>query len=1257
MQFIKNGPAIPERLLQLHEDGHVVFFCGAGISYPAGLPGFKGLVLSLYKNLGVTPNSVQKTALKARQYDTAIGLLEADHVGRRVAVRKELAAILNAASVSPEATLTHEALLTLGRCRNGRLRLVTTNFDRLFEAVIKRKGLTIETCQAPLLPIPKSRWNGLVYLHGLLSPDPSDNELDSLVVSSGDFGLAYLTERWAARFVSELFRHYTVCFVGYSLNDPVLRYMMDALAADRQRGESPHEMYAFGSYTKGREAAHEADWSAKNVIPILYRETKDHRFLHKTLRHWSDTYRDGARGKELIIIKEAIAKPLGTTNDDGFIGRVLWALSDESGLPAKRFAEMDPVPSLDWLKPLSEKRYRHSDLSRFGIFPNPGLGEVLDFSLIHRPAPYNRSPWMALCDEGTSRSQLDERLVHLARWMIRHLGDPALILWLVKRGGRLHNHFARLIEKHLDDIAKLEHHGKADDLNQIRVNAPRAIPSPLLRTVWRLLLSHRIRAGRQDMNLYHWKKRLERDGWSPSLRLSLRELLSPCIELREPFRWRECTGKEQEARHLKEIVDWELKLNTDHVHAALSGMRSSPRWEAVLPDLFADFNLLLRDTLDLMHELGSADERNDSSYVVRPSISNHSQNRTFHDWTVLIELTRDAWLALALRSIDQAMLIAQQWRHAPYPIFKRLAFFAAAQKSIVPPLVALDWLLADDSWWLWSLETKREALCLLMVLAPKLERADLGRLEEAILAGPPRSMFREDLDLQLWEQIVNHDVWLRLAKMTSAGASLGEKAKTAMDELATINSEWQLAQDQRDEFPFWMGGGDEWRKPVARPVATPRRRRELIEWLKHPDCWPDDDWRQRCRDQFTATAYALYAVSREDHWPIGHWREALQAWREEAHLERSWRYMAPVLARAPLKVIGELAYSLSWWLEALAKSFVDHQELFFALCLRVLDIEYKDVLDSGGLIHHAINHPVGQVTEALLNWWFRSELEDDQGLPDELEPIFTRLCDPQISAYLYARVLLAAHVISLFRVDSEWARRNLLPNFDWSRSALEARASWEGFLWSPRLYLPLFELIKSAFLDTAKHYRELGASGRQYAALLTFAALERETFITHELRTAIEALPEEGRQEVVRTLEQALEGSGEQRAEYWRNRVVPFWKSIWPKSRTYRTHALAGPLAELCIAAAEEFPQALNVLRDWLLPIPADSIIDMLDQGKLSCRSPEAALEFLDIVVDTRAQWPPHKLGKCLHDIKTADPGLEEDRRFRHLMEFVRRYE
>jgi len=349
MQFVSRGPDIPERLLQAHEDGRVVLFCGAGVSYPARLPSFSGLVDKLYATLGVTPNATQKAAIKAKQFDTAVGLLESDIVGGRQTVRSAVADILTPDLSAPNATATHEALLMLGKSREGRTRLITTNFDRLFEEVIAAKAVAIERFEAPLLPVPKNRWDGLVYLHGLLSAEPRASDLDRLVVSSGDFGLAYLTERWAARFVSELFRNYTVCFIGYSINDPVLRYMMDALAADRLLGESPPEMFAFGSYSKGKEEDRANEWEAKNVTPILYREHNRHAYLHRTLRAWAETYRDGVRGIERIVVETAIARPLMSTRQDDFVGRLLWALSDPGGLPARRFAELDPVPSLDWL--------------------------------------------------------------------------------------------------------------------------------------------------------------------------------------------------------------------------------------------------------------------------------------------------------------------------------------------------------------------------------------------------------------------------------------------------------------------------------------------------------------------------------------------------------------------------------------------------------------------------------------------------------------------------------------------------------------------------------------------------------------------------------------------------------------------------------------------------------------------------------------------------------------------------------------------
>ena len=70
--------------------------------------------------------------------------------------------------------------------------------------------------------------------------------------------------------MSELFRNYVVCFVGYSINDPVLRYMMDALAADRMLGEVTPQAWALGDCETGQEHLKAIEWEAKGVTPILY---------------------------------------------------------------------------------------------------------------------------------------------------------------------------------------------------------------------------------------------------------------------------------------------------------------------------------------------------------------------------------------------------------------------------------------------------------------------------------------------------------------------------------------------------------------------------------------------------------------------------------------------------------------------------------------------------------------------------------------------------------------------------------------------------------------------------------------------------------------------------------------------------------------------------------------------------------------------------------------------------------------------------
>ena len=59
---------IPESLRRVHEDGETVFFCGAGVSMPAGLPSFKRLTRDILTDMlplknGCEPGSYRSTGM------------------------------------------------------------------------------------------------------------------------------------------------------------------------------------------------------------------------------------------------------------------------------------------------------------------------------------------------------------------------------------------------------------------------------------------------------------------------------------------------------------------------------------------------------------------------------------------------------------------------------------------------------------------------------------------------------------------------------------------------------------------------------------------------------------------------------------------------------------------------------------------------------------------------------------------------------------------------------------------------------------------------------------------------------------------------------------------------------------------------------------------------------------------------------------------------------------------------------------------
>ncbi|MDE0040040.1 MAG: SIR2 family protein [Gammaproteobacteria bacterium] len=1238
MQFVRNGPDIPERLLQAHEDGRVVFFCGAGISYRAGLPGFKGLTAGIFERLHMVPNSAEKAAMDAGRFDVAIGILESRHVNGRAAVRQALADTLQPEVSRQNATATHAALLTLARDAEDRTRLITTNFDRLFEHVASGAIKAIERFKAPLLPVPKRRWSGLVYLHGLLDEAPTPESLERLVVSSGDFGLAYLTERWAARFVSELLRNYVVVFVGYSLTDPVLRYMTDALAADQLLGEEPLEMFAFANHVRGKEQREAEEWRWKNVTPILYRNHARHYYLHRTLSAWAETYRDGVIGKARVVLDSAKAPPNLAPDRDDVASRVLWALSDPTGQPARQFATLDPVPSLEWLDVLSDVRHRRSDLSRFGVEPHR-RDDSPEFAFTDRPAPVGLAQWMALTREASTETDLDQPMFWIGAWLARHMNDPRVLLWLAAQGGRLHSRFALEIERQLEKNAQIEKRGGAE-LRELLRNAPNAVPSPMMRAAWELILAGKVGHRHSLTDAYAWSRRVRREGLSARARHQLRALLAPRVVLRRAIRL-DFLGEqpEEEPRQL----DWDIVLSSDVEREDFTVEGSDGIEFGALLD---DFNMLLRDALDLMRALGEADERDDPSYYHQPSIEEHPQNQRFHRWTLLIELARDAWINVAGSDPLRARLVAESWWLTPYPVFRRLALFAATQRTVISVGLAVEWLLEEGGWWLWSVCTHREVSRLLVALAPSLDEEQHQRVEEAIAEGPPRRMYVEDLDPDRWAEIVDDSVWQHLARMAS-GRELGETGRRKASEIAQRHPDWRLVVAERREFSTWIG------QDVERPeAATPETTSALIEWLRENprrDDWSSrDDWGRRCQEDYEVASDALRTLAMEGWWEPGRWNEALYAWTDEELVEKSWKGMSAMLVNAPDEIL--LAPGMGFWLRSVGRVVELLDGTYVALCDRVLDLAQEDdAADAESPVDRALNHPVGQVTEGLLDYALLQA--GGEGLPAPAKRVLVRVCDLNAETYRIGRVMVASRVLPLLVRDEPWTRQHVLPMFDWNPSARDACLAWRGFLAAPRFHEEFLNLVRESFVTAARHYDDLGSQGTQYASLLAYAGLRLRLGWSTSLREAMEEMPDAGLQQMLSTLGRALEAD-ERREDYFQNRVLPFLRRLWPKTTDKLTPGIAAGFARLCLVAEDAFPEVFRAVRGYLSGAgqraPGYVVRSFIEKGYAG-RFPEEALEFLHLVLEGASGVLPEDLRACLRAMGRAQPELGNAASFKAL--------
>lgn len=330
-------PAIPERLLLAHARGEVLFIAGAGVSMPA-LPDFRTLVIDAYQSLDLAvhavisvykpsdpeppeihslsyPQAAEVRRFMSSDYDVVLGMLERRmdrQAGSHSHVRRTIAELIRSAGVRPAPM--HRALMKLAD-RGAATTIVTTNFDLLLQAAVakdvKPRPPTYALGGMPR-PGRSADFKGILHIHGALDRDAA--KLSDFVITDHDFGEFYLRRRTVPDFIYDAARLFHLVLVGYSANDPPMRYLLNAVAADGARFDDLKERFTFVSY---RDPISTEDWKGRGITPIEYDNKDSHKALLDALRRWATLSAVNGREQKVDAEIKRIVKAKRSAATDG----------------------------------------------------------------------------------------------------------------------------------------------------------------------------------------------------------------------------------------------------------------------------------------------------------------------------------------------------------------------------------------------------------------------------------------------------------------------------------------------------------------------------------------------------------------------------------------------------------------------------------------------------------------------------------------------------------------------------------------------------------------------------------------------------------------------------------------------------------------------------------------------------------------------------------------------------------------------------
>ena len=330
IKIADDAAELPEDLLLAQSKQEMLFLAGAGVSMgkPANLPNFRELVREVYRELDplvypyldckASPCTALSPAQRAEisrycrnDFDVALGLLERriedDDITEPSRVREAVQRQVSAKTPTP----LHRALSILAD-RGNATAILTTNFDRLFERCTRRKNHSVPTYGLGGMPRPSRRtdFTGIFHIHGVLPHRPKTST--DLVLTDRDFGEYYFRRRFIPDLLYDASRIYQLVLIGYSADDPPMRYLLNAIAADTKRFHDIRPPYIF---VPDNDARLLSDLEGRGLKTITYCSDNHHIELTKTIERWAAvSTRSGAQRALVSSLIRAGRSPVSAAN-------------------------------------------------------------------------------------------------------------------------------------------------------------------------------------------------------------------------------------------------------------------------------------------------------------------------------------------------------------------------------------------------------------------------------------------------------------------------------------------------------------------------------------------------------------------------------------------------------------------------------------------------------------------------------------------------------------------------------------------------------------------------------------------------------------------------------------------------------------------------------------------------------------------------------------------------------------------------------